>query len=296
MGEGRYALTERFQNIEVIEETVASALGVGAHGTPSYYYSVDQAPTSWEQPISWNDFQKMFEPVFKEATKKIVAMFSENQKSLEDFLAIQNANSYSTTGGTVYGSVTVGNDLTITGDTYMNQQLWRKYSGTYKPVGHMHVGMIAPFAGTATVPDGGWLICDGTAYEQAAYPNLYDVIGSTYNTHCGASAPASGYFRVPNYQGRILVGKNPGDSTFDSLTDYGGEKSVTLTSAQSGLPAHSHTLEAQGANVYALGSLFSITGIQNTGTFQTGQNSAQDASQAHNNLQPYAVVNYIIKY
>ena len=40
------------------------------------------------------------------------------------------------------------------------------------------VGMIVAYGGTSA-PDG-WLLCDGKAYDQASYPELYGAISSNY--------------------------------------------------------------------------------------------------------------------
>jgi microcystin-dependent protein len=51
-------------------------------------------------------------------------------------------------------------------------------------------GMINLY-GASTAPSG-FLLCDGTAYPQTSYPDLFAIIGTTY----GSAAP--GTFRVPN--------------------------------------------------------------------------------------------------
>lgn len=71
-------------------------------------------------------------------------------------------------------------------------------------------GTVQAWAG-ATVPTG-WLECDGSAYAQTAYPQLYAELGSTWNTCTNPltgsaySAPAAGYFRVPDLRGVFLRG------------------------------------------------------------------------------------------
>ena len=42
--------------------------------------------------------------------------------------------------------------------------------------------------------------------------------------------------------GRVPVGINTSDTDFDTVEEIGGSKSVTLTSAQCGVPAHTHSL------------------------------------------------------
>jgi len=93
-------------------------------------------------------------------------------------------------------------------------------------------GSVMAFAG-ATAP-AGWLLCDGTAYSQTAYPALYAAIGSAYATSGGQTAPASGLFRVPILNGRVPVGLDASQTEFDSLGETGGDKASTA--------AHTHTI------------------------------------------------------
>lgn len=91
-------------------------------------------------------------------------------------------------------------------------------------------------------------------------------------------------------QGRVIVGASDSDNDFD-LNDTGGAKTVTLTSAQSGLPAHSHVLRPN-AGIGTSGSGYGLVDSGNARSTAgagatTNNNTAANASQAHNNLQPY---------
>lgn len=89
---------------------------------------------------------------------------------------------------------------------------------------------------------------------------------------------------------RVPVGFDSGQTEFDTDEETGGVKEVTLTAAQSGLPAHTHTVVTNGvpptatAGKVAIGNASAIDGTT------TGANATQNASQAHTNLQPYIVV------
>ena len=92
--------------------------------------------------------------------------------------------------------------------------------------------------------------------------------------------------------GRVMVGLDAGDTSFDTAGETGGVKSVTLTSAQSGLPAHSHSIKgAVAAGSRAEGVSFGNDQTPDyTSTAPIQNNTAQNASESHTNLQPYIVV------
>lgn len=69
------------------------------------------------------------------------------------------------------------------------------------PVSAFPTGTISPYAGQTSSIQSGWLLCNGAEYSQAAYPDLFAVIGQLYS----ASLPAPGNFRVPDLRGRQLV-------------------------------------------------------------------------------------------
>lgn len=145
-------------------------------------------------------------------------------------------------------------------------------------------GVIKQFAGV-TAP-GGYFICDGSARSRTTYAGLFAVVGTIYGIGDGSTT-----FNIPDLRTRVPVGYQSGDDTFGTLGNNGGEKKHLLTSAESGLPSHTHTyFGAPGSGTNGRGS----DGEANPGT--TGANSAQDASLPHNNLQPYLTINHIIKY
>lgn len=156
-------------------------------------------------------------------------------------------------------------------------------------------GLMEAFAGSI-VPSG-WLLCDGTAVGRLAYPALFQVIGTAWGAGDGSTT-----FNVPNLKGRALVGRDAGQTEFDVLGETGGAKTHTLAAQE--IPDHGHawaggTGAASGAgDVFmraaasgADGNFRTGAGITPTGVYGVGQISG---SRAHNNLQPYAVANYII--
>ena len=174
-------------------------------------------------------------------------------------------------------------------------------------------GTMVQWAG-ATAP-ANWLLCDGTAVSRTTYATLFAAIGTAYGVGDGSTT-----FNLPDLRGRVPVGKNGG--SFGTLGATGGAETVTLTEAQ--MPSHTHiqnshnhTQDAHshaiyGSNGGSAGVSISITSNSNgdrawylpggiaantTATNQaaTATNQNTGGGQAHNNLQPYQVVNYIIK-
>jgi microcystin-dependent protein len=107
---------------------------------------------------------------------------------------------------------------------------------------------------------------------------------------------ASTTFNVPNLKGKVIVGANTSDAEFDVLGVAGavGEKTHLLTGAESGIKAHAHTI-ANAVGATAGNNWVGTNPSFNNNINSTGTKAAEDASSAHNNIQPYLVMNFIIK-
>jgi microcystin-dependent protein len=165
------------------------------------------------------------------------------------------------------------------------------------------VGSISAYAG-ATAPTG-WLLCDGTT-STSSYPQLAALVGAT----------------TPDLKGRTLIGVGTGAGlTARALGDRGGAETHTLTEQQ--IPSHTHIQNAHGhdgASAPAGGAFGEIV-LQATGSGSfsavavatqivnnvsgfigfdpanaTATNQNTGGGQPHNNMQPFQVVNYIIKH
>ena len=104
--------------------------------------------------------------------------------------------------------------------------------------------------------------------------------------------------------GRVTVSLDLNDPLFDTVGKMGGAAAHLLTAAESGMPAHNHSqnphthLNMAGQVALQPGS-YSITFLANSSppnyngnehtTATNNAVAAQDASQAHNNLQPYKI-------
>jgi microcystin-dependent protein len=88
-----------------------------------------------------------------------------------------------------------------------------------------------------------------------------------------------------------------GNNTPDGLDNEGNEidtvNTTTTTSSTNG--SHNHTITNSGTHTHGINNSGTHThGINNSGTHTHGI-SSQGNNQAHNNLPPYLVINYIIK-
>lgn len=194
----------------------------------------------------------------------------------------------------------------------------------HTPDGHHHpaflVGEIRQWPVTS-LPDSNWLVCDGSSLLQTAYPDLFAVLG----THYGSADTT--HFNLPDYRGKTLVGQDTGQAEFAQIGQVGGEKTHILLTNE--MPSHTHAHNAHNHNLNDPGHTHPVSdsggfgaGPGNGGLFREDQNSpatiwsngiARTAGTnislgaatttenpaggdaAHNNLQPYAVANMIIR-
>lgn len=177
----------------------------------------------------------------------------------------------------------------------------------------------------AAAAPGGWLVCNGSAVSRTTYSALFAVIGTTYGVGDNVST-----FNLPDMRGRVPVGNGSGAGlTSRTLGGSGGAETHTLSVSE--LPSHSHTgtTDSSGLHTHTHNAnntypgaalvyrnsentrvdadsgqtneinldtsvaLVIDNGGAHTHTFTTG---ATGSGNSHNIMQPYLVVNYIIKY
>lgn len=154
------------------------------------------------------------------------------------------------------------------------------------------IGAIVPFGGWDAPT--GWLICDGTLLNKTAYPELFNAIGYSFGGEEGGST-----FGLPDLRGKVPVGIDENDSDFDGMGVTGGEKTHTLTVAE--MPSHSHDntfLAKWGGQTQASHEYYNVdtaTGTEYGNRSWLNYNGSTGGGQAHNIMNPYQTVNYIIK-
>lgn len=102
---------------------------------------------------------------------------------------------------------------------------------------------------------------------------------------------------LPKIYGRVLVGKDGTQTEFDTIGETGGAKTHTLSPNETAMKAHNHTYTINGLgdpSGLAFPEPSEYGGPNQTTT--TTSTTAANAEEAHNNLQPYVVLNAQITY
>ncbi len=143
----------------------------------------------------------------------------------------------------------------------------------------------------------GWLLCDGSVLSISQYTVLFALIGTTYGGN------GSSTFALPDLRGRVPISMGQGSGlTNRVIGQSSGEENHTLISNE--MPSHTHYAQESGSNgtsASPTGNFPAVNneGIQHYGTtangyMNTSMMTATGGSQAHNNMQPYLCVNFII--
>jgi microcystin-dependent protein len=161
--------------------------------------------------------------------------------------------------------------------------------------GPQGVNMSDPYLGEIrTVPfnfaPAGWAICEGQTLSIAQNTALFSLVGTYYGGN-GTST-----FQLPDLRGRTLIHQGNGAVVGES----GGVESVALTTNE--IAAHTHGIVAQPAagNVtspagsYLAGSADAQYAASGTGITAAVLENSTGSGTAHNNLQPYLCITYVI--
>ena len=145
-----------------------------------------------------------------------------------------------------------------------------------------------------------WAFCNGQLLPVSQTTALFSLIGTTYGGD-GRSTTA-----LPNLQGKAPMhpGRGPGLTSY-RLGQRGGVESVTLSEAQ--MPNHTHTMRADGGTGGPLGGGSNATdpvdnylgaSVKYSNASGSSVNmqpvTSAGGSQAHNNMQPFLAINFII--
>lgn len=166
-------------------------------------------------------------------------------------------------------------------------------------------GIIIP-VGSATLFFGasaptGWLFCDGSAVSRTTYSALFTAIGTTYGVGNGSTT-----FNLPDLRGRLPMGAGTGNQsggsgsgvitggtalTARSIGEWGGAETVALVEANNGPHTHEFDTTSDGTGS---GTIIGKFYDAPPATVQT--TSSSGSGTPHDNIQPFLVVNVIVKY
>lgn len=161
----------------------------------------------------------------------------------------------------------------------------------------------------------GWLLCDGSAVSRATYSDLFAAIGTTYGAGNGSTT-----FNLPDLRGRVPLGPDGSAgrlSGSDALGNSGGAEKHQLVTSE--IPSHGHGVSSitidthsHGVPIFTQqrheGSGFAYNGMSSGGNTVTqstaysggsfplnGSTDSTGGGGSHTSMQPYLVVNWLVK-
>lgn len=157
------------------------------------------------------------------------------------------------------------------------------------------IGEVFLFAGNFAPR--GWAFCDGQLLPIASYQALFSILGTTY----GGDGRTT--FALPDLRGRAPVGPRQGAGLSNvQLGERSGSETVTLTPNQ--IPSHTHALLASQDDATRRDPTGLVPARTSEKAYDSGSGgtSVMDATavgntgggQAHNNMQPFLGMHYII--
>jgi microcystin-dependent protein len=147
-----------------------------------------------------------------------------------------------------------------------------------------------------SVAPSGYILADGSSVSRTTYSDLFDVFGTTYGAGDGTT------FGIPDLRGRVIIAPDAMGGTAanrvtapTALGNFGGEEKHQLTIGE--LPAHNFTttLNWQTGVLSGSSDVRKIFFDDNLGSTAQKSTNTIGSNTPHNNMQPYIVLNAIIK-
>ena len=192
---------------------------------------------------------------------------------------------------------------------YLNEadnELYRYYNNSMNLLesgGGDTIPLGATFLFPGTTAPNNYMICDGSAISRTDYADLFAILGTSQGAGDGSTT-----FNLPNMKGRVPVGLDSTQTEFDTIGETGGSKNAVVVEH-----THSNTSNALswvGGSGLGNTNWLSAGGNQVTYSAISNPNDGVKAGWMGNtnaiinsagesgtgkNLQPYIVINYIIK-
>lgn len=190
------------------------------------------------------------------------------------------------TNGTVFGKL-VGTILEL---FYMstNGNVTQLSSSTSPNANIIIPGTILPYGVSGAIsPTTGYLTCNGAAVSRTTYSALFAAIATTWGVGDGATT-----FNVPDLRGRALIGDGTGTglSARSAGQTMGTERHVLVNNE---LPNPSLSIPVLTGSIGAAGSTAAQSVNATDGNYLIVN---AGGGQGHQNMQPSAVIQWVIKY
>jgi microcystin-dependent protein len=150
-------------------------------------------------------------------------------------------------------------------------------------------GIIKEYGGD-TAPAYHVMADGGLLSRTGIYANLFSVFGTKYNIGSGGEDGTN--FRLPNRKGKIAVGLDVSQTEFNALGKTGGEKTHVLSGAE--MPVHTHTNSTNSLSPEGPENFYDATGGSVIHRDIYAVSGEAGGGAAHNNLQPFITMNFII--
>ena len=177
---------------------------------------------------------------------------------------------------TVEGKTTLKGGLEVTGGQVTVPAL---EASSLVVSGGVSVGTGGSLSGYGTIPMGGIIMWSGNANN---VPDGWKLCDGTDGT--------------PNLKGKFIVGYDPADSDYNTVGKTGGERSVTLSTAQ--MPSHSHsaTVRVSGLAASSNGDKdFFAPSWKTKNSEDTITTNSKGSGQPHENRPPYYAMCFIMR-
>lgn len=217
-------------------------------------------------------------------------------------LSVQNLRTWFDSG--IYKQIRSGASVKVTPENFTSTGVIQFHAP----------GLVGIYAG-ASDPSG-WFVCNGRSLSTTTYADLFGVIGYSY----GGSGTS---FNIPNFTGRAVFGLDGmGVSQANRITSANsnvvggttGQKESTLTEEQTPVVSHTHAVSGS-FGVYSGPRRYGNNSGRYTGrprrsfntsgggcstslslSIDTSSGSSSPSVEAHPNLPPFMLFNWIIKY
>lgn len=287
-----------FNTVDLTLKLNGTTISTASSGTGTELTFVEYIPNGYE--ITEESFGGGDVIVILKTITTAPSTFVKNDKyynSTDDLI-------YTATSSSAWDEGTQASTTTL----YLNEadnELYRYYNNSMNLLesgGGDTIPLGATFLFPGTTAPNNYMLCDGSAISRTDYADLFAILGTSQGAGDGSTT-----FNLPNMKGRVPVGLDSSQTEFDNIGETGGSKAMqehyhmgrTYSknyNAGQTIPggrayARSYVPDDSVAGVWKYSGSGDVTGAEITNMVETSTAGTGNSG----NLQPYLVVNYIIK-